>query len=174
MPIYRKAGREEKWRVVVSIGGRQREWVVGSKKEAELLHIAKTGEIARAKGRTLQEEPLDTLLDHVPGHKPESLYFVESGKGGPIKIGRARNVQQRIDDLQTGNPSRLRLLGTMVGCFAKEQRVHRMFASAHIHGEWFHRTPELLEFICCQARQPSRETAKFLATELAVQKSQQD
>ena len=43
------------------------------------------------------------------------VYFIQSGKGGPVKIGTARCVKTRIAQLQTGNPVGLILLLTLQG-----------------------------------------------------------
>lgn len=72
------------------------------------------------------------------------VYFVEMGEGGPIKIGKAVNVQKRVCQLQVGLPLPLRLLAVCDGGRAKEREYHARFASACIRGEWFERVPDLL------------------------------
>ena len=42
---------------------------------------------------------------------PSNIYFIASGKDGPVKIGFAVNPDLRIKDLQTGNPCKLILVG---------------------------------------------------------------
>lgn len=70
------------------------------------------------------------------------VYFVQSGKTGPIKIGISRNIEKRLETMQTGNPNLLRLLF----CIEADSRghareiecwLHRRFKSQHIRGEWF-------------------------------------
>lgn len=76
-----------------------------------------------------------------------TVYFIQAGDGGPIKIGVARNVRQRLRLLQVGNAHRLTLLGVHPGGVNQERRLHRLFGDARISGEWFEPTAELLEFV---------------------------
>ena len=39
------------------------------------------------------------------------VYFIQQGSDGPIKIGMAENVQQRLDSLQLGNSDLLVVIG---------------------------------------------------------------
>ena len=70
------------------------------------------------------------------------IYFVQSGKKGPIKIGIASNVCKRIDELQIGNPYKLNLIAAIPVTSRKmatdiEKWMHRRFKTQHIRGEWF-------------------------------------
>ena len=77
-----------------------------------------------------------------------TVYFIESGPGGPVKIGYTSDTpQSRIRVMQTGNPSRLRLLASMEGTEADEAELHERFEDARIRGEWFHPTKMLLAVI---------------------------
>ena len=70
------------------------------------------------------------------------VYFVRAGNRGAIKIGVARNVQRRIDTMQTGNAFKLNLLAS-IKCdnrdhaYSMEKRIHSFFARQRIRGEWF-------------------------------------
>lgn len=76
------------------------------------------------------------------------VYFIQSGGAqGPIKIGRAEDVDARLRELQTGNPQKLTLLATMRGGRAAERTLHARFRTSRIRGEWFVPSPELLEVI---------------------------
>jgi hypothetical protein len=77
------------------------------------------------------------------------VYFIRSGESGPIKIGLSSTskVEQRVSELQTGSPERLRLLGFVNGDRDAEQFLHRCFASLGIGGEWFKPDPSLVSFI---------------------------
>lgn len=66
-----------------------------------------------------------------------SVYFVEAGKGGSIKIGTAIDVPSRIRDLQGANAKKLRLLVVIRGDHKTERELHRRFASERLNGEWF-------------------------------------
>lgn len=70
------------------------------------------------------------------------VYFIQSGENGPIKIGVARNIEKRIEDLQIGNPCELHLLCTMPcdsknHAFFRERQLHKIFSKQRIRGEWF-------------------------------------
>jgi hypothetical protein len=72
------------------------------------------------------------------------VYFIESGPGGPIKIGwTGEELFERVRKLQTGNPAKL----DVVGCFVSDQRVerhfHRGLRDSRIRGEWYERTAAL-------------------------------
>ncbi len=91
-----------------------------------------------------------------PEPKPGAakVYFIQSGKGGPIKIGTtAYSVASRMARLQTGSFDTLRLLGTIPGYFDVERQLHERFARVRMRtrGEWFRPCQELLEFICAEA-----------------------
>ena len=70
-----------------------------------------------------------------------SVYFAECD--GRVKIGWSKKVGTRIAQLQTGNASPIRLLGTTPGGLAVERALHERFAAARVAGEWFDLTPEL-------------------------------
>lgn len=78
----------------------------------------------------------------------QHVYFVQAAGGGPIKIGHAANVAARVDRLQTGSPAPLRILAIIFGAgAATETALHQRFAHLRSHGEWFHPTVELTDFI---------------------------
>ena len=72
------------------------------------------------------------------------VYFIRSGrrKNNAIKIGKAMNIQRRLDQLQTGNPCQLHLLGYIRCDSVKhaehiEKLLHDRFKKQNIRGEWF-------------------------------------
>lgn len=75
------------------------------------------------------------------------IYFIQAASGGNIKIGQASGIGQRLKTMQIGNGEELMLLLAFDGERNEERALHAKFASSHAHGEWFARTPELLEFI---------------------------
>jgi hypothetical protein len=79
------------------------------------------------------------------------IYFVrrtDSVEG--IKIGTTIRLSQRIKQLEKKEGVSLKVLGIMDGSYADEAALHRRFI--RIDGEWFHPTPELLDFIATEAR----------------------
>jgi DNA-binding NtrC family response regulator len=77
------------------------------------------------------------------------IYFVQSGKSGPVKIGFTAkdDVKVRISTLQTASIEPLNLLGVMDGDEEKEKALHQFFHSYRIRGEWFEPHPKLLMYI---------------------------
>ena len=65
------------------------------------------------------------------------VYFIQAGDGGPIKIGSATDVEQRMSDLQVGSAQELRLLAKVPGGYRREGELHDFLSKHHIRGEWF-------------------------------------
>jgi hypothetical protein len=85
------------------------------------------------------------------------IYFIESGAAGPIKIGFASSVEQRLMELQTGNPHVLTVLAAIPAMRVNEIDWHLRFAADRIRGEWFQRSEALLAAIA--PHMPSAEPA---------------
>ena len=90
----------------------------------------------------------------IPREQPKNLtnrksfvYFIQSERGGLIKIGFAQSPKARLRDLQIGCPVRLRILATVPGGCAEENALHFRFERARAHGEWFKPVQELLDHI---------------------------
>lgn len=75
------------------------------------------------------------------------VYFVQGENGGPIKIGRARNLWWRVRGLQAGNWVEIVLVGAVRGARELERALHVEFSSSKIRGEWFRDTPALRQRI---------------------------
>lgn len=73
------------------------------------------------------------------------VYFLECE--GRIKIGFAKNVENRIRALTTSAPRPIRLLATMEGTRDDERKLHERFAIYRTHGEWFNPGDRLTEYI---------------------------
>lgn len=97
-----------------------------------------------------------------------TVYFIGDGEGR-VKIGyTAGSAAERMKDLQTGSPQRLRLLATQPGSMRDERALHRRFAHARIRqdGEWFRATPGLRRHIA--GRKPIPWRAIVLAVAVAA------
>ena len=73
------------------------------------------------------------------------LYVLQRGENGPIKVGVSRQLKNRLDDLQTGNAEKLRVLRayTMKDV---ERAIHaELERVARLEGEWF--PMDLLSFV---------------------------
>lgn len=93
------------------------------------------------------------------------VYFIQAGNEPAVKIGvTIDSLAGRLKQLQTANHCRLRLLGAIdikelrglttdnrIELWnlaqAIERDLHRTFAQYRMHGEWFHLSPEIDEFI---------------------------
>ena len=75
----------------------------------------------------------------------QKTYFISQGRTGPIKIGKAANVQSRLKSLQTSSPQPLYLLGVIDSDI--EDILHARFERFQIRGEWYEPAPELKRFI---------------------------
>ena len=77
----------------------------------------------------------------------QGIYFIQSGDGGPIKIGWTGGLGLRLWALQVGNPEQLRVLASYAAGRDEELRLHDRFRHLHIRGEWHHPGLDLLAFI---------------------------
>lgn len=76
-----------------------------------------------------------------------TCYFVQCAATGLIKIGGTKNLDRRMAALRSGSPTPLALLGTVAHVDWPEAVLHRRFADAREHGEWFRPVEPLLQFI---------------------------
>lgn len=77
-----------------------------------------------------------------------TIYFVEMEGDGRIKIGfTAGQAERRVAQLQTGQPQKLRLIGTIPGDMEGERGLHQEFEYLRGNGEWFEPAKELLSTI---------------------------
>lgn len=67
------------------------------------------------------------------------VYFISDGDS--VKIGQAKNVFNRLSELQTGNPRRLIIVAVYKSCKRDinddEKMFHEWFKDKNIRGEWF-------------------------------------
>lgn len=66
-----------------------------------------------------------------------AVYFIQAGEGGPVKIGFARNIADRMKKIKSDNHEELRLVAAFVGDVADEISIHAMFSMHRLRGEWF-------------------------------------
>ncbi len=79
-----------------------------------------------------------------------AIYFIQDTTLKFIKIGfvqKHTSVQDRLINLQVGNPSPLVALAVATGTYEQEQQLHSYFAEYHKSGEWFEPHERLLDFI---------------------------
>ena len=71
------------------------------------------------------------------------IYFIRQGGQEVVKIGRSESPQRRLDELQTGNPHTLNLMGVIPESNWTEKTLHDRFDELHMRGEWYRLGPEL-------------------------------
>lgn len=76
------------------------------------------------------------------------IYFIRSTHGGPVKIGRTRNLERRLGALQCGIADPVVVMRTVPG-FAKVERwFHKHFAAHQVSREWFTFHPDMMHIEC--------------------------
>jgi hypothetical protein len=81
-------------------------------------------------------------LEHI---KAPCVYFVQAVDGGPVKIGKAKRLAQRLRTLQTASTKRLLVRRAVLG--DDEPAFHARFARYRIRGEWFRYDGDLCRFL---------------------------
>lgn len=90
----------------------------------------------------------DERLRKVPKYNDSRVYFIKSKNMGMVKIGTTRSgVESRLDALQTGSADVLELVKDVPGSFDRERSIHDVLAIFRSHGEWFHYTNEVKNYI---------------------------
>lgn len=97
---------------------------------------------------TLTDVPHDWEDEAYSQEYSSSVYFIQRGEGGPIKIGVSTDVATRLRSLQAKSSELLVLLGTLPGGAELEQALHGRFRDQKVEGEWFRLSPELLRLAC--------------------------
>lgn len=108
-------------------------------------------------------------LAGLPPPRTMGVYAIR-GIPGWIKIGRAFNIAQRIDDLQSASPVPLVLLAVLSTDIRHELIFHRHLAHLRGLGEWFREDIELTLFVRERRRNPTGcpHAALRLATRTAA------
>ena len=84
-------------------------------------------------------------------------YIIRAGLIGPVKIGKADDVEGRRADLQTAHHETLHVLRIIDTPFDAEPILHSKFAPLRIRGEWFEFDPEMLSFVPEEPLSPQKE-----------------
>jgi hypothetical protein len=83
--------------------------------------------------------------DTPPAGPATFVYFIRGGEH--IKIGWSKDPLKRLEQLRTGCPYPLEMLGCMAGEESDERALHEHFAHLRERGEWFKAEPWLLAHI---------------------------
>lgn len=101
----------------------------------------------RAPLQWLTAEDLFCTGRHGPFFEFVWTYFIRCGEEA-IKIGKCYGlIENRLADLQVGNPVELRLHAAVLGHHATEKEWHAAFQDSRIRGEWFSVSERLLRTI---------------------------
>lgn len=73
------------------------------------------------------------------------IYVLDNGMH--LKIGFTTNLEQRVKQLQTGSSTELKVVCVKHGDVALEQQLHSSLAKYKVQGEWFEKSPEVLEVL---------------------------
>lgn len=76
-----------------------------------------------------------------------ATYIIRAGLTGPVKIGKADDVEARRADLQTAHHETLHVLRVIDTAFDAEAILHAKFAALRIRGEWFEFDAEMLSWV---------------------------
>lgn len=76
----------------------------------------------------------------------DHLYFI-ANEVGEVKIGRSKNPQQRLKDLNTSSATGLKLLHVASNKGVMERQLHKCFEDIALTGEWFAYTERIDRFI---------------------------
>ena len=75
----------------------------------------------------------------IPRQKRAGYVYAIHSHGPFYKIGCSFDVNQRLATLQTGNPLKLRIVGTFKvdDVYSLEEKIHKLLDDRRINGEWF-------------------------------------
>ena len=75
------------------------------------------------------------------------IYAIRIGDDGPIKIGKGRNPENRLTNLQISSPFLLRLLASCNWHDSNETIIHHHLRNSYLRGEWFEPTDEVMKIV---------------------------
>jgi len=90
----------------------------------------------------------------------DMVYFIQCGKGGPIKIGYSTDPWRRLDYMQVCCPYELTLIAVLPGDAAKERQIQGWYEHCRIRGEWYKPRVELVTFIAHDCNKPPPRTCQ--------------
>ena len=131
--------------------------IASSKSRIVILTLLKSLDDIDAKLITSSNRSISLYGNTKSKIKNVFIYFIFNDDSYAIKIGRAANVEKRLQSLQTSSPVTLQVLKTIpVGSLKQAQEVekflHAKFSHLRISGEWFRATSQLREYIAaCEA-----------------------
>lgn len=95
-------------------------------------------------------EQYSTELEIEPDHDTRfipSFVYVIQAENGMLKIGQSSEPFKRIRSINLHSPVRCRIVAILKGLKKNELLLHRRFAAARAHHEWFRCEGEVAEFL---------------------------
>jgi hypothetical protein len=74
------------------------------------------------------------------------IYLIKCTETNTCKIGYTSSPENRLCQLQTGNPFALELVATISGSISDEKLLHQKFDKFRLKGEWFEYAEEIKEY----------------------------
>ncbi len=75
-----------------------------------------------------------------------TVYFIQCGHNGPVKIGKSDEPLARLRALQSANPYELKLINGIDGAsIVEEKLIQKRFQHLRIRGEWYHFDPAMID-----------------------------
>jgi hypothetical protein len=83
--------------------------------------------------------PRKSYIASQPFDDTNYVYIIRMGQTNMYKIGKSNNPQERLADLQTASPYKLKLLHVFQAdnASAAEETLHKKFHQSKMEGEWF-------------------------------------
>ena len=95
------------------------------------------------------------------------IYAIQAGDGGAIKFGVAERPENRVRELQTGNPAKLKLLTCAELHSELECFIHYHLREDRLQGEWFRPSVKAWNMVWALERQSiypeQHEVGNFIA-----------
>jgi hypothetical protein len=99
-----------------------------------------------AKERIVAMQKQDLQPINAPVQYQKNILYLMRHTNGLTKIGRSKNPQKREKTLQAEDP-RLEMIFHCEANESVEKRLHKIFDSVRVRGEWFNLLPHHVEWI---------------------------
>lgn len=105
-----------------------------------LKQIGYKGYIKKLEGRIRRIWSKDITIPEVISTQPNDIYiyFILDRDNSVIKIGISNNPKYRLNQLVTGNPFDLVIIGQIKGSSKEEKYLHNYFKEFNKKNEWFY------------------------------------
>lgn len=87
---------------------------------------------------------LDCVDERPAGYSGDVVYFLWGESTNLVKIGYTNDVRARLKSFSCGSAEATHLLRLIPGGRMTEKRLHRVFRTRRVRGEWFRFHPEML------------------------------